>query len=129
LQIANLKFSICNLQFAITFFAISTTEHYMFNTTNFFGVGVRASGKGEEIRPYFQTSVYFVSEDVESDGPAGKITGTATSVGIGFSGGIDIKASKLISIPIEVTYIASNDEGDIDNLSGFGISAGINFNF
>jgi hypothetical protein len=103
-------------------------------TSRFFGVGIRANGKGEEIRPYFQTSVYVVSEDYAASGdlfftdPVVKLggTGTETGVGIGFSGGIDIKASEEISIPIEVTYIAANADED---LSGFGISAGINFNF
>jgi hypothetical protein len=97
-------------------------------TSGFVGLGIRLNGmnrtKGKKIIPYLQGNIYSVQEELKF--------WTLTENGIGFglslSGGIDLKISHLISIPIEATYIGTSGD-DIDDLSGFGLSVGVNFNF
>ena len=48
--------------------------------------------------------------------------------GFGLSGGVDLEVTRLISFPIEATYVG-NSGGGLDDLSGFGVSVGVNFNF
>ena len=73
--------------------------------------------------PYLQGNIYHVEEElVTSERLAGH------GIGFGLSGGVDLNMSRLISIPIEATYIGTSGD-DIDDLSGFGFSLGVNFSF
>ena len=98
-------------------------------TSSFFGIGIRVNGKDEQVKPFFQGSIYFVLADIDIGNDILDISsGNGIGIGIGLSGGLDIKASELISIPVEIIYIGT-DGDDIGNLSGFGLSVGVNFNF
>ena len=73
--------------------------------------------------PYVQGSIYYVQEEL--------ITFERLvdhGIGFGLSGGVDLNMSRLISIPIEATYVGTSGD-DMDDLSGFGLSVGVNFSF
>ena len=94
----------------------------------FVGPGIRVHTpkgiNGRRVVPYLQGNVYYVQEMLGEPEVLYKNGG----IGFGVSGGVDIEVIGLISIPIEATYIA-NGGGGLDDLSGFGISVGVNFNF
>ena len=79
--------------------------------------------KGKRLIPYLQANIYYVQEQLTSIE-----TLTEDGIGMGLSGGIDFDISGLISMPIEATYVGSWGD-EIDDLSGFGLSVGVNFNF
>ena len=87
-------------------------------TSRFTGIGIRVNGKDGQVKPFLQVSTYLVTE--EDYGGHG--------IGIGLSTGLDIKVSELISSPVEIIYIGT-DGDDMDNLSWFGLSAGVSFNY
>ena len=98
--------------------------------SNFFGIGIRVNGKYKRVKPFLQVSTYLVTENVDFESGISE-NGNIFSedgIGIGLSTGLDIKVSELISIPVEIIYIGT-DGDDIDNLSGYGLSAGVSFNF
>ena len=91
------------------------------------GPGMRLYGLNRttdrRVMPYLQGNIYHVEEElVTSERLAGH------GIGFGLSGGVDLNMSRLISIPIEATYIGTSGD-DIDDLSGFGFSLGVNFSF
>ena len=73
--------------------------------------------------PYLQGNIYHVEEELMT---FERLAGHG--IGFGLSGGVDLNMSRLISIPIEATYIGTSGD-DIDDLSGFGFSLGVNFSF
>jgi len=98
--------------------------------SSFFGIGIRVNGKYKQVKPFLQVSTYLVTENVDFESGISE-NGNIFSedgIGIGLSTGLDIKVSELISIPVEIIYIGT-DGDDIDNLSGYGLSAGVSFNF
>ena len=98
--------------------------------SSFFGIGIRVNGKYKRVKPFLQVSTYLVTENVDFESGISE-NGNIFSedgIGIGLSTGLDIKVSELISIPVEIIYIGT-DGDDIDNLSGYGLSAGVSFNF
>ena len=94
--------------------------------TGFFGPGLRVISPHEGIRPYAQVNFFFVSESVELEEGGFTVTSDESGVGFGISGGVDIRASNLLSIPIEATYMYGKPEDDI---SAIGINVGLTFNF
>jgi hypothetical protein len=90
------------------------------------GIRVHASNgtKGRRVVPYLQGNVYYVQEMLGEP----KVLYEHGGIGFGLSGGLDLEVTRLISIPIEATYVA-NGGGGLDDLSGFGVSVGVNFNF
>jgi len=97
-------------------------------TSSFFGIGIRINGKDEQVKPFLQVSTYLVTENVEKQADFGSNILSENGIGIGLSTGLDIKVSELISIPVEINYIGT-DGDDMDNLSWFGLSVGVSFNF
>ena len=97
-------------------------------TSSFFGIGIRVNGKDEQVKPFLQISTYLVTKNVEKQADFGSNILSENGIGIGLSTGLDIKVSELISSPVEIIYIGT-DGDDIDNLSGFGLSAGVSFNY
>jgi outer membrane protein with beta-barrel domain len=95
-------------------------------STSYFGPGIRLISPSEGMRPYVQANFYFVSEDLELEYSGITISGSESGVGFGISGGVDIRASNLISIPVEAHYLYSKPEDDV---SGIGASVGLTFNF
>jgi hypothetical protein len=96
-------------------------------TNTFFGGGFRLNGKENTARPFIQTIIYIVKEEVKAEVFGIEVTAESESaVGLGFNGGIDIRASDLISIPLQLNFLLSEPA---DNISGLGFTAGINFNF
>lgn len=95
-------------------------------TTGWFGPGVRLVAPGGGIRPYAQANFFVVSESIELQ--EGDVTTTFShdDVGFGICGGVDIRASNLLSIPIEVNYMYGKPR---DNTSGVGVNVGLTFNF
>jgi opacity protein-like surface antigen len=85
-------------------------------TNTFIGGGFRANVPGMAARPYIQANLYLAQEAEVGE----------AAIGFGINGGVDIKVSNLISIPVEVMYLYA-DPGD--NVSGIGFASGINFNF
>ena len=94
----------------------------------FIGPGIRVHAskgtKGRRVVPYLQGNVYYVQEMLGEP----KVLYENGGIGFGLSGGVDLEVTRLISIPIEATYVA-NGGGGLDDLSGFGVSVGVNFNF
>ena len=73
--------------------------------------------------PYLQGNIYYVQEEL--------ITSKRVAyhgIGFGLSGGVDLDMSRMISIPIEATYVGTGGD-DMDDLSGFGLSVGVSFSF
>lgn len=95
-------------------------------TTGFFGPGIRVISPNEGVRPYVQANLFLVSETIELEQSGVKISADESGVGFGISGGVDIRASNLLSIPIEATFMYGKPK---DNISAIGINVGLTFNF
>ena len=93
----------------------------------FIGPGIRvyASDRttGKRVIPYLQGNIYYVQEQLST-----LATLYEHGVGFGVSGGMELNLSRLISLPIEATYVRSSGN-NLDDLSGFGVSVGVNINF
>ena len=98
-------------------------------TPGFVGPGLRLHGlnrtRGKRVIPYIQGNIYYVQEELRA---SEKLIESGRGIGFGLSGGVDLDISRLISIPIEATYIGTGGDA-IDDLSGFALSVGVNFNF
>ena len=93
----------------------------------FLGPGVRvhpSKGTGRRVVPYLQGNLYYVQEMLGEP----KVLYKNGGFGFGLSGGVDLELTRLISVPIEATYVG-NTGGGLDDLSGFGVSVGVGFNF
>jgi len=91
--------------------------------TYWIGPGVRFSLASEGIRPYAQATIYSVTEDLEFGGiPARSETGP----GFGVFAGAEVRATDLLSVPLEVGYTYGRPDHDV---SGIGGSIGLAFNF
>lgn len=88
------------------------------------GIRVHASNGVERRRvaPYLQGNVYYVSEMLGEP----EIL-YAHGIGYGVSGGVDLEVTRRISIPIEATHVGNG--GGVDDLSGFGVSVGVDVSF
>jgi hypothetical protein len=95
-------------------------------STGFFGPGIRLIAPNEGLRPYMQANFFLVSESIEAEQAGVKVSSDENGVGFGISGGIDIHASNLLSVPIEVNYMYGKPADDI---SGIGANIGLTFNF
>ena len=95
-------------------------------SNSYFGPGIRLAGSGEGTRPYVQANVYVVTEEVEAEEGNVTVTTSETGIGFGLAAGIDIRASRLLSIPIEAAF---NYAEPADVLRGMGGSIGLTFNF
>lgn len=95
-------------------------------TNTYFGPGIRFSGKSEGTTPYLQANIYLVSEEVEAEQNGVTVSASETGVGFGAALGVDIRASNLISIPIQAEFIYAKPEDDV---TGIGASVGVTFNF
>ena len=90
----------------------------------FVGPGIRFHpAQTGRVAPYVQFNVYWVQEQVSLS----KMH-TADGWGWGLSGGLDVTVTDWISIPLEATYIGSVGDA-LDDLSGFGLSGGVDFQF
>ncbi|MGE5180217.1 MAG: outer membrane beta-barrel protein [Bacteroidota bacterium] len=95
-------------------------------TNSYFGPGIRLVGANEGTRPYIQANIYTVDEEIELAENGSKVSVSKSAVGFGVCGGVDIRASRLLSIPIEVGYTYSKPA---DTLRGLGGTVGLTFNF
>lgn len=95
-------------------------------STGWFGPGLRLISPNEGLRPYMQANFFFVSETLEAEVGNTKTTTDENSAGFGISGGVDIRAGNLLSIPIEVNYMYGKPSDDV---SGIGANIGLTFNF
>ena len=100
--------------------------------SGFVGPGVRVRGSslatGRRIVPYLQANIYAVQE--QSYFEQTRLEGlTANGLGIGLMGGLDVALGGGISIPIEAIYLATTGSAAADDLSGFGVSIGVDFSF
>lgn len=93
---------------------------------SYFGPGLRVIAPQNNLKLFLQGNLYFVNERVEEVSGNTTTTTTEDGVGFGLNGGVDIRISPLISIPIEANFIYAKPS---DNISGFGISTGLTFNF
>ena len=90
----------------------------------FIGPGIRLhSSNRSGVGTYVQANLYYVQEMLGEP----KVL-YETGLGLGLSGGVDIELTPRISLPLEATYLRSFGK-DLDDLSGFGVSIGISFNF
>ncbi|MGH7726331.1 MAG: outer membrane beta-barrel protein [Candidatus Eiseniibacteriota bacterium] len=95
-------------------------------TTSWFGPGLRIRAAEGNIRPYAQANFYFAQEEFSIDSGSTTTSTDESGVGFGFFSGVDIRVSRLISIPVEIAYLYADPE---DNISSFGGGAGVTFNF
>lgn len=95
-------------------------------STSYFGPGIRLVGPNEGLRPFVQANFFFVNEELEFEYQNLTVSASESGVGFGVSAGADIRASNLISIPIQAEYVNAKPEDDV---SGIGASVGITFNF
>jgi hypothetical protein len=95
-------------------------------STGFFGPGIRLISPNEGLRPYMQANFFLVSESLEAEVGNTKTTTDENGAGFGISGGVDIRAGNLLSIPVEVNYMYGKPADDI---SGIGANIGLTFNF
>ncbi|HEX5030036.1 MAG TPA: hypothetical protein VFY90_08700 [Tepidiformaceae bacterium] len=95
-------------------------------STGFFGPGIRLISPNEGLRPYMQANFFLVSESLEAEVGGVKTSTDENGTGFGISGGVDIRASNLLSIPIEVNYMYGKPADDV---SGIGANIGLTFNF
>ncbi len=95
-------------------------------TNSFFGPGVRIVSPSEGVRPFVQANFFLVKEEAEAEQGGTKVTASENGAGFGISGGVDIRASNLLSIPIEANYMYAKPSDDV---SGLGINVGLTFNF
>lgn len=95
-------------------------------TNSYWGPGIRLISPKEGTRPYVQANFLFVREEAEAKSGGVTVTGHDTGAGFGISGGVDIRAGNLLSIPIEANYMYGKPADDI---SGVGVNVGLTFNF
>ena len=95
-------------------------------TTGFFGPGIRVIAPSGGMRPYVQANFFLANETIEAEQNGIKVSADENGAGFGISGGLDIRASHLLSVPIEVTYMYAKPEDDI---SCVGVNVGLTFNF
>jgi len=108
--------------------AVSTVEGSDFTfSTDYFGPGIRWISPKEGIRPFVQANFMIVSEDLEEDlGDNTTLNRRKSGAGFGASAGVDIRGGNLLSIPLEAFYVYGKPDHDA---SGWGITAGLTFNF
>lgn len=92
---------------------------------SFFGPGLRWNAPGTA-RFFGQASFFLVSESAEAEQGGFKISSSESGTGFGVFGGLDFPVSRLLSIPVEVGYIYAKPADDV---SGFGATVGLTFNF
>lgn len=94
----------------------------------FVGPGIRFHAskgtKGRRVVPHLQGNLYYVQEMLGEP----KVLYKNGGFGFRLSAGVDLEVTRLISFPIEATYVG-NGGGGWDDLSGFGVSVGVNINF
>jgi hypothetical protein len=94
--------------------------------TSWFGPGVRYNFKPAGTRPYVQANFYFVDERTEFDAGDVEVSTSENGIGFGFQAGMDIRLSRLLSLPIEANFMTGDPENDLTS-AGFGV--GLTFNF
>lgn len=95
-------------------------------TTSYFGPGLRLVSPTEGLRPFVQGNFFVATEEINAEENNVKVSTSKTGVGFGISAGVDIRASNLLSVPIEANFMYGKPSDDI---SGLGLSAGLTFNF
>ena len=95
-------------------------------SNSYFGPGIRLVGQGEGARPFVQASFFLVSEEVEFEYQDVTVSADDSGIGFGVFAGVDIRASNLISIPIQGEFVYAKPEDDV---RGIGATIGITFNF
>jgi len=95
------------------------------------GIGLRYNlgSAGGRLFPYIQGNVYSATEEYKLSYAGLSITGNNNedpALGFGVNGGVEIKLGKLISIPIEANYLYGKP---LDDISGYGVTGGISFNW
>ena len=103
-------------------------------TGGFVGPGIRVHAldrtKGGRLIPYLQGNVYLVAaQEVTGHAIVDERLSDYGVVGLGLIGGVDVIVSRLVSIPIEATFFGTIGDDEIDSLSAFGVSVGVNVNF
>ena len=71
---------------------------------------------------YLQGNFYDAVEGIE----AGSESASWDGMGLGINGGFEMRLGRLISVPVEAFYLIAQPEDDI---SGYGFSAGVSFNW
>jgi hypothetical protein len=102
---------------------VDADVHY---TTSWFGPGVRYNFKPAGTRPYVQANFYFVDEGTTFDAGDVDVSTSENGIGFGFQAGMDIRLSRLLSLPIEMNFLTGNPEND---LTSAGFDVGLTFNF
>ena len=92
---------------------------------SFFGPGVRWRPAAAS-RLYLQGTFFLSSESAEAEVSGVSVSASESGTGFGLFGGVDLPMSPLLSLPIEAHYIYSKPADDV---SGFGATIGLTFNF
>ncbi len=88
------------------------------------GLGLRytAPPVADRLFFYFQGNLYDAVEAMQ----VGSESASETGLGFGFNGGLELRLGRLISIPLDLSYLLAKPSDDI---SGYGISTGISINW
>ena len=95
-------------------------------STKWFGPGVRYNFGTANTRPYMQANLYYVSESLSMEMGGVSASDSESGVGLGFQGGMDVRLSRTMSMPVEMNFMTASPAND---LTSVGAQAGLAFHF
>ena len=108
--------------FSLSAHATARTRNSIKLSNGYFGPGARCNLRSGKTTIFLQGNAYLVGERLEFVG----LTETNTGSGFGADAGCDFEVGRLVSIPLEVSYMYSKPS---DNISALAVSVGVTFNF
>ena len=94
-------------------------------TVSYFGPGIRWRPAGAAPL-YLQGNVFFVNEEAEAQQGNVIVKASEGGTGFGVMGGVDLRITPLLSVPIEMNYLYAKPADDV---SGLGFTIGLAWNF
>ena len=106
---------------------VRTWHSYRTRESGGYGAGIRLNGsrraRGGRLMPYLQGNIHHIQQD-----RVNRETPFEEGLGFSLAGGVDVRVTDLISLPLEAMYVGTRGD-HIDDVSGIGLSIGLNFNF
>jgi opacity protein-like surface antigen len=97
-------------------------------TVTALGIGLRFTDYqlSGTVLPYLQAGCYDITERVSVTGVGQTVSDDASALGFGIDVGVEVRLSRLISVPVEAMYLYGKPGDDV---SAFGVATGISFNW